>query len=56
MTARGSATAGRTTATIAQTPKAPDQREIELQASIAVMVNPELTNPPAFEQAKAAFS
>src|SRR5436305_1780822 len=48
-TARGSAIAGRTTATIAQTPntpETPDHREIELQAIIAVMLKPELTNAP----------
>jgi hypothetical protein len=37
-TARGSAWAGRMTATTAQTPSAPDQREIELWAIIVVML------------------
>src|SRR3984885_10894872 len=36
-TARGSAWAGRMTATIAQTPSAPDQSEIRLKAIIVVM-------------------
>src|SRR5579859_5405918 len=48
-TARGSAIAGRMTATIAQTPKTPetpDHFEIELQAIIAVMLKPELTKAP----------
>src|SRR5271170_1672248 len=41
ITARGSAaTAGRTTATIAQTPRALDHREIELQAIITVIPEP----------------
>src|ERR1700684_4482632 len=39
-TARGSAAAGRTMATTAQTPKAPDHREIELQAVITVILGP----------------
>ena len=37
-TARGSAWAGRMMATIAQTPSAPDHREIELWAIIAVIL------------------
>src|SRR5947208_216485 len=37
-TARGSAWAGRMTATIAQTPSAPDHREIELWAIIVVIL------------------
>src|ERR1700691_5279058 len=41
ITARGSAaTAGRTTATIAQTPRALDHREIELQTIITVIPGP----------------
>src|ERR1700723_2414637 len=54
-TARGSAAAaGRTMATIAQTPKAPDHREIELQAIITVIQRPGkswlpiLAAPPGF--------
>src|ERR1700730_10349864 len=39
-TARGSAWAGRTMATIAQTPSAPDHREIRLKAIIAVILDP----------------
>jgi hypothetical protein len=37
-TARGSACAGRTIATIAQTPSVPDHREIELLTIIVVIV------------------
>src|SRR6185437_11429058 len=39
-TARGSAWAGRMTATIAQIPRAPDQREINLQAIVVVITPP----------------
>src|ERR1035437_6037274 len=42
-TARGSAWAGRMIATIAQTPSAPDHREIQLWAAIAVMLKPRNT-------------
>src|SRR6266403_78172 len=40
-TARGSAWAGRTMATIAQTPSAPDHREIQLYAIITVILETE---------------
>src|SRR5580704_6023772 len=51
ITARGSAaTAGRMTATIAQTPSALDHREIELQAIITVIPGPVVATTRRYHQ------
>src|ERR1700722_5329851 len=65
-TARGSGRAGRTTATIAQTPSGPDHREMQLRAIIAVILGtgklPRAATSasrrliaPTFERKKATF-
>src|ERR1700761_9335961 len=50
-TARGSAWAGRMTATIAQMPTTPDHREAQLLSDVVAMVKPGTSAPSPFPRA-----